>query len=127
MSSSLISPIIKAKSADSGTFSHTMGFIELRGLDSNQRPPGYERQSQTAHRRPPGDPILGSLTIFGFKEPGGLRLMNRRPDFSLEASPGDDFAWKIMIPFKSARKFSGFGSNHSFQNRRPDSSLLTRS
>ena len=42
MSSSLISPIIKAKSADSGTFSHTMGFIELRGLDSNQRPPGYE-------------------------------------------------------------------------------------
>jgi hypothetical protein len=32
-------------------------------------------------------------------------LMNRRPDLSLEASPGDNFAWKIMIPFKSPRNF----------------------
>jgi hypothetical protein len=99
------------------------GVFQVAGVDSNHQPPGYGRQSQTAHRRPPGDPILGSLTIFGSKEPGGLRLMNRRPDLSLKASPGDDFAWKIMIPFKSARKFSGFGSNHSCQNRRPDSSL----
>jgi hypothetical protein len=53
-------------------------------LEINRSSPGYERQSQTAHRRPPGNPILGSLTIFGSKEPGGLRLVNRRPDLCLE-------------------------------------------
>ena len=97
--------------------------LKLRGLNSNQRPPGYERQSQTAHRRPPGDPILGSLTIFGSKEPGGLRLMNRRPDLSLEGQicdpkplPGDDNAVKSILQFQGVKKHCGLRFRSDYWN-----------
>lgn len=89
----------------------------------NQQPPGYGRQSQTAHRRPQGNPISGSLVVFDSREPGGLRWMNRRSDLSLEASPGDDFDWKMMIPYSNARRSCGFSSNCSPCNQSPVSSL----
>jgi hypothetical protein len=51
--------------------------------------------------------------IFGSKEPGDLCWINRRPDLGLETSPGDDLAWKMMIPNLHARRPCGFGSTCS--------------
>jgi hypothetical protein len=98
------------KDALSDVFFGCGGWTRMSPARGNQRPPGYERQSQTAHRGPPGCPIFDSLTIFGSKEPGGLRLVNRRPDFCLEASPGDNITGKIMIQLQGVKNIAVFGS-----------------
>jgi hypothetical protein len=52
------------------------GVFKLRGLDSNQRPPGYEFQSYFAHLRPPGSLFWPNPAMSSSTEPGERKLLN---------------------------------------------------
>ena len=60
-------------------------------MDSNQRPPGYEFESESVYLSPPGHSVLGDLAVAGSKEPYDQRIVNpiiRRPVRMSNANAG---------------------------------------